>query len=89
MRLVLTIFWTILAFFILWIFSLNVGQIVDVDLFFKKFESVNLITVTFSSVFIGFTFGIIFFLIQFAKSKKESFRMKKPGPRCSGGSIAN
>jgi len=77
MRLVLTIFWIILAFFILWIFSLNVGQTVDVNFFFTEFKTVNLVTVTFSSLFIGFTFGIIFFLIQFAKSKKEVFQLKK------------
>ncbi len=77
MRLVLTIFWIILAFFLLWIFSLNVAQTVDVDLFFTKFDQVNLITVTFSSVFMGFAFGIIFFLIQLAKSKKDSFQLKK------------
>ncbi len=77
MRLVLTIFWIILAFFILWIFSLNVGQIVDIDLFFTKFETVNLVTVIFSSVFIGFGFGIIFFLIQLKKKKKENFQMKR------------
>jgi uncharacterized membrane protein YciS (DUF1049 family) len=77
MRLILTIFWIILAFFILWIFSLNVGQTVNIDLFFTKFETVNLVTVTFIAIFIGFLFGLIFFLVQFAKSKKENFHLKK------------
>ncbi len=77
MRLVITIFWIILAFFVLWVFSLNVGQTVQIDLFFTKFEQVNLITVTFALLFIGFAFGILFFLIQLAKSKKEHFQLKK------------
>ena len=77
MRIALTIFWIIVAFFILWIFTINVGQIVDVDLFFTKYEQVSLIIVTFSSLFIGFSFGLIFFLFQFAKSKKENFQMRK------------
>jgi lipopolysaccharide assembly LapA-like protein len=77
MRLVVTIFWILLAFFVLWIFSLNVGQAVQIDLFFTEFEQVNLITVTFVLLFIGFAFGILFFLIQLAKSKKEHFQLKK------------
>ncbi|KAA3617378.1 MAG: LapA family protein [Calditrichaeota bacterium] len=77
MRLVLTIFWIILAFFILWIFTLNINQTVDINLLFAEFEKVNLVTVIFSSIFLGFVFGIIFFLIQFAKSKKENFQMKR------------
>jgi glucan phosphoethanolaminetransferase (alkaline phosphatase superfamily) len=77
MRLVLTIFWIILGFLILGIFSLNIDQIVHINLFFIEYEQVNLLTVIFLCLFIGFVFGIVFFLIQMAKAKKEKFQLKK------------
>jgi len=77
MRIALTIFWIIIGFLVLGIFSLNIDQLVDINLFFAKYEKVNLLTVTFSSLFVGFVLGIIFFLIQIAKAKKVEFQLKK------------
>ncbi|MCB0280987.1 MAG: LapA family protein [Calditrichae bacterium] len=71
MRIVLTFFWVLLGFLILYIFSQNVGQTVSVDLLFVQYEQVNLITVTFICLLLGFILGSVFFTIHIIRSKKE------------------
>lgn len=71
MRIVLTLFWVLLGFLILYIFSQNVGQMVSVDLLFIKYEQVNLITITFICLLLGFILGSVFFITHIIRSKKE------------------
>jgi len=77
MKLILTLFWIALGFIVLGMFSLNVDQKINLDLFFVKYDEISLVIVTFSSLLIGFSLGLIFFLIWFFKSKKEKFHLKK------------
>lgn len=70
----LFIFWILLGFFVLYIFSLNVTQVVNVDLFFVSFEQTNLVFVMFVTLFIGFVLGA---LTIFVKFKKENLALKK------------
>lgn len=73
MRQFLFIFWILLGFSVLYIFSLNITP-VDVDLYFVKFEQTSLVFVMLSSVFIGFLFGVA---AVFVKFKKENLTLKK------------
>ena len=77
MRIFLTFFWVILGFLILYIFSQNVGQTVAVDLLFVSYDQVNLITVTFVCLFLGFILGAVFLLLQIFKSRKEKNVLKR------------
>lgn len=77
MRIALTFFWVILGFLILYIFSQNVDQTVSVDLLFVKYEQVNLITVTFVSLLLGFILGAVFLMLQVIRSRKEKNLLKK------------
>ena len=73
MRQFFFIFWILLGFIVLYIFSLNITP-VDVDLYFVKFEQTSLVFVMLSSVFIGFIFGVT---AVFVKFKKENIALKK------------
>lgn len=77
MRLFFTIFWIILVFLILGLFSLNVGQHVQIDLFFSEYKDVDLITVAFSTLFIGFVFGALLLSYYLIRLKKEQNLLKK------------
>jgi len=63
MRIFFTIFWIVLVFIVLGIFTINVGQPVKIDLFFAEYEQVDIATVAFSTLLIGFIFGAL--LISF------------------------
>ena len=77
MRLFFTIFWIILVFVILGIFSINVGQPVQVDLFVAEYEQVDIITVAFLTLFIGFVFGVLLLSFYLIKQKKVQLLLKK------------
>ncbi len=72
-----TVLGILLSFFILWIFSLNVGQTVDIDIAFHSYKGVNLITITYLSFFAGFVLGLLVLLIKYLGFKKEKFQLKK------------
>ena len=74
MRQFLFIFWILIGFFVLYLFSLNVTQVVDVDLFFFEFKESNLVFVIFMTLFIGFLFGATTIFVRF---KKENIMLKK------------
>lgn len=77
MRLFFTIFWIILVFLILGLFSINVGQPVKVDLFIAEYEQVDIVTVAFSTLFIGFVFGTLLLSFYLIKQKKVQLNLKK------------
>jgi len=67
MRIILTIFWIIIGFLILGLFSLNVGQTVNVNLLFQSYQDVSLVTVTFISLFLGFLLASLIFVVRILK----------------------
>ncbi len=77
MKTLYTVLGILLSFLILWIFSLNVGQTVDIDLAFHSYKAVNLITITYLSFFSGFILGLLILAIKFIGFKKEKFQLKK------------
>jgi len=77
MKTLYTVLGILLSFLILWIFSLNVGQTVDIDLAFHSYKAVNLITITYLSFFSGFILGLLILAVKFIGFKKEKFQLKK------------
>ena len=77
MRLFFTIFWIVLVFIVLGIFSINVGQPVKIDLFFAEYEQVDIATVAFSTLLIGFVFGALLISFYLIREKKIQSLLKK------------
>ena len=77
MRIAIIIFWILIGFIVLGIFSLNAAQSVNVDLFFYSFQNVDVITVMFSSMFFGFLLGLLVLTFQLLKFKKEQLQLRK------------
>jgi len=77
MRLVGIFLWIIIGAIILWFFSLNLNEYVDIHLFNKLYTDVNLVTVIFISVFIGVIFGALLLSSQVLKAKTEVASVKK------------
>ena len=77
MKIAVTLFWIIIVALLLGLFSLNVGQTVNIDLLFTDLQQVNLVTVIYVSVLAGFLLGLTFWLVRLIKGKKEESRLKK------------
>ena len=77
MRLVLIFLWIVVGAIILWFFTLNLDQRVDIDLFNRVFEGVNLVTVIFITLFIGVVIGSLLFASQVFKAKSQVVLLKK------------
>ncbi len=77
MRLVGIFLWIIVGAIILWFFSLNLNEYVDIHLFNKLYTDVNLVTVIFISVFIGVIFGALLLSSQVLKAKTEVASIRK------------
>ena len=77
MRLFFTIFWIVLVFIVLGIFSINVGQPVKIDLFFSEYEQVDIATVAFATLLIGFIFGALLISFYLVREKKVQNLLKK------------
>lgn len=77
MKLFLTIFWIVLVFIVLGIFTINVGQPITVDLFFTQYEQVDVATVAFLTLFIGFVFGALLFSFYLIREKKVQSNLRK------------
>ncbi len=77
MRIVLTIFWVVIVFIILWIFSLNLGQFITIDLVFVQYEQVNILTIALILLLTGIFTGSSFFIFQLFKLKRENRHLKK------------
>ncbi|HHM01421.1 MAG TPA: DUF1049 domain-containing protein, partial [Caldithrix abyssi] len=74
MKIAVTLFWIIIVALLLGLFSLNVGQTVNIDLLFTELEKVNLVAVIYVSVLAGFLLGLTFWLVRLIKGKKEEAR---------------
>jgi len=81
MRLIGIFLWIIIGAVVLWFFTLNLNESVDIYLFNKVFMDVNLVTVIFISVFIGVIFGALLLSSQIVKSKTEVAAIKKDNRR--------
>lgn len=77
MRYALIVFWFILGFLILWIFSLNLGQTVKLDLMFTEFENISVVSLIIASLFTGFVIGVGILTIKLIQEKKFSGALKK------------
>jgi len=77
MRLFFTIFWIVLVFILLGVFVNNVGQPVKIDLFFTEYEQVDIATVAFSTLLIGFVSGALLISFYLIREKKVQSQLKK------------
>ena len=77
MRLFFTIFWIVLVFIVLGIFTTNAGQPVKIDLFITEYEQVDLATVAFLTLFIGFVFGALLISFYLLRGKKIESNLRK------------
>jgi len=69
--------WIIIGAIILWFFAMNLDQYVDVHLFQKTYEEVNLIVVIFISFIIGTIVGAIILSSYVLTAKSEVRTLKK------------
>ena len=75
---ILSIFlWIIVAAVILWFFTHNIEQKVDIHFFQITYQNIHLITVIFISFFIGAIVGAILLSAQLLKSRTEIRAVKK------------
>lgn len=77
MRIIIVLFWIVIGVMVMWLFTLNLTQTVDVNLIFVSYQNVSLVTASFVTLLIGFTLGMLLYIYQFAKSKKEIYSLKK------------
>jgi len=77
MRIAGIFLWVIFGAAVLWLFTLNLDQTVDIDFFNKEFQNVNLVTVVFISIFFGVALGALLILTQFFKVKKQLSKLKR------------
>lgn len=84
MRIIGIFVWIIIGAIILWFFSMNLGQYVDIYLFTKTYESVNLIVVIFITFFIGTVVGAILLSSYVLNAKAEIRSIKKERSKLLG-----
>ncbi|MEJ2053428.1 MAG: lipopolysaccharide assembly protein LapA domain-containing protein [Calditrichaceae bacterium] len=77
MRIVGIFLWIIFGAIVLWFFTLNLDQTVDIDLFSREFADVNLVSVIFISIFFGVALGALLLLSQFLKTRSQLSQLKK------------
>ena len=77
MRLIGIFIWIIIGAIILWFFTLNLNQYVDIYLFNRVYTDVNLVTVIFISLFIGVVIGALLLSSHIIKSKSEVSGIKR------------
>ncbi len=77
MRIVGIFLWIIFGGIILWFFTLNLDQTVDIDLFNRTYGDVNLVSVIFISIFFGVALGSLLILSQFLKTRGQLVQLHK------------
>ena len=77
MRIVGIFLWIIFGGVVLWFFTLNLDQTVDIDLFNKTYSDVNLVSVIFISIFFGVALGSLLLLSQFFKTRSRLVQLRK------------
>ncbi|NOX89236.1 MAG: LapA family protein [Calditrichaeota bacterium] len=81
MRIIVTFFWIIIGAVLLWFFAENLDQHVNIYLFTRTYENVNLITVIFVSTFLGLLFGTLIMTMKLIKAKAQLSGLKKENKR--------
>ena len=77
MRLIGIFVWIVFGAIILWFFTLNLSQTVDLDFFNYIVQDVRLVTVIFVTLFIGIVLGSLLFVFQIIKAKTRYGKLKK------------
>jgi uncharacterized integral membrane protein len=77
MRLIGIFLWIVFGAIILWFFTLNLSQKVDLNFYNYIIQDVQLVTVIFMSIFIGVVIGSLLFVFQIIKAKSQLGRLKK------------
>jgi len=77
MRIIGIFLWIIFGGIILWFFTLNLDQTVDIDLFNQTYADVNLVSVIFISIFLGVALGSLLLLSQIFKTKSQLAQLRK------------
>jgi uncharacterized integral membrane protein len=84
MRIIGIFVWIIIGAVLLWFFAMNLGQNVDIQLFTKTYQQVNLIVVIFITFFIGTIVGAIILSTIVLSSKAEIRTLKKDKSKLMG-----
>jgi len=77
MRLLGIFFWIVFGAIVLWFFTLNLGQNVDLNLFGYKVYGVNLVMVFFLTLFVGVILGALLLVAQVFKVRSQLSHLRK------------
>ncbi len=77
MKIILTFFWIAIGAALLWFFAENLDQNVNIYLFTRTYENVNLVTVIFISTLLGLLLGALIMTLRIIKEKARSAGLKK------------
>ena len=77
MRIVSIFIWIIIGAAILWFFTLNLNQNVDIYLYTKVYPDINLVIVIFITLFLGVIIGALAFSTQIIKAKAQTISIRK------------
>ena len=77
MRLISIFFWIVIGAIILWFFSINLNEEVNIILYNVEYHNIKLVAVIFISVFIGVVFGALLLSSHVLKAKSETAAIRK------------
>lgn len=81
MKIILTFFWIAIGALLLWFFAENLDQSVNIYLFTKTYEHVNLVTVIFISTFLGLLLGALLMTLRIIREKARAAGLKRENKR--------
>ena len=77
MKIILTFFWIAIGAVLLWFFAENLDQHVNIYLFTRTYQNVNLVTVIFFSTLLGVLLGAFIMALRIIKEKARAGLVKK------------
>jgi uncharacterized integral membrane protein len=77
MRLLGIFFWIAFGAIVLWFFTLNLGENVDLNLFGYEVSGVNLVMVFFLTLFVGVILGALILVAQVFKARSQLNEIRK------------
>lgn len=77
MRILGIFFWIAFGAILLWFFTLNLGENVDLNLFGYHVQNVNLVMVFFLTLFLGIILGALLLVAQVFKTRSKLSDLRK------------
>ena len=77
MRILGIFFWIAFGAILLWFFTLNLGENVDLNLFGYHVQNVNLVMVFFLTLFLGIILGSLLLVAQVFKTRSKLSDLRK------------